>query len=141
MFELDHRLAGSRFAKQENIMIIPVQLHHHAIPILLVEGMHPFQLITLVGMLPKTMYRYRVPFSRHRTKLNFNYITAENSTMLLSIWEKESFFAPADIVIAGSGLVGLWSAYYLKKKAPRLSITVVERGLIPSGASTRNAGF
>ncbi len=61
--------------------------------------------------------------------------------MTLSIWEKESFFAPADIVIAGSGLVGLWSAYYLKKKAPSLSITVVERGLIPMGASTRNAGF
>ena len=59
----------------------------------------------------------------------------------LSVWEKESFFAPADIIIAGSGLVGLWSAYYLKKHAPSLSITIVERGLIPSGASTRNAGF
>lgn len=59
----------------------------------------------------------------------------------LSIWEQESFFAPADIIIAGSGFVGLWSAYYLKKKAPKLSITVLERGLIPTGASTRNAGF
>lgn len=59
----------------------------------------------------------------------------------LSIWEKESFFAPADIIIVGSGLVGLWSAYYLKKKAPELNITIVERGLIPTGASTRNAGF
>ena len=59
----------------------------------------------------------------------------------MSIWEKESFFAPADIVVVGSGLVGLWSAFYLKKKAPRLSITIVERGLIPTGASTRNAGF
>jgi glycine/D-amino acid oxidase-like deaminating enzyme len=60
---------------------------------------------------------------------------------MLSIWEKESFFAPADIVIAGSGLVGLWSAYYLKRSAPSLSITIVERGIIPTGASTRNAGF
>jgi len=60
---------------------------------------------------------------------------------LLSVWEKESFFAPADIVIAGSGLVGLWSAYYLKKAAPSLSITILERGIIPTGASTRNAGF
>jgi len=59
----------------------------------------------------------------------------------LSVWEKESFFAPADIIIAGSGLVGLWSAYYLKKLAPSLSITIIERGLIPTGASTRNAGF
>jgi glycine/D-amino acid oxidase-like deaminating enzyme len=61
--------------------------------------------------------------------------------MNLSVWEKETFFAPADIIIAGSGLVGLWSAYYLKKKHPSLRITIVERGIIPSGASTRNAGF
>jgi glycine/D-amino acid oxidase-like deaminating enzyme len=60
---------------------------------------------------------------------------------LLSVWEKESFFAPADIIIAGSGLVGLWSAYYLKKSAPSLGITIVERGIVPTGASTRNAGF
>lgn len=59
----------------------------------------------------------------------------------LSVWEKESFFAPADIIIAGSGLVGLWSAYYLKKRVPKLNITIVERGIIPAGASTRNAGF
>jgi len=60
---------------------------------------------------------------------------------VLSVWERESFFAPADIVIAGSGLVGLWSAYYLKKSAPHLSVTIVDRGIIPTGASTRNAGF
>jgi len=59
----------------------------------------------------------------------------------LSVWEKESFFAPADVIIAGSGLVGLWSAYYLKKRAPSLTITILERGIIPTGASTRNAGF
>jgi glycine/D-amino acid oxidase-like deaminating enzyme len=59
----------------------------------------------------------------------------------LSVWEKESFYAPADIIIAGSGLVGLWSAYYLKRKHPSLRITIVERGIIPTGASTRNAGF
>ena len=59
----------------------------------------------------------------------------------LSVWEQESFFKPADIIIAGSGLVGLWSAYYLKKHHPSLSITIVDRGIIPTGASTRNAGF
>ena len=59
----------------------------------------------------------------------------------LSIWEKESFFAPADIVIAGGGYTGLWSAWYLKLANPSLSITIVDRGHIPTGASTRNAGF
>lgn len=58
-----------------------------------------------------------------------------------SLWEKESFLSPADILIAGSGFVGLWSAYHLKKKNPRLRITVIDRGYIPTGASTRNAGF
>ena len=61
--------------------------------------------------------------------------------MHISLWEKESFYSPSDIIIAGSGFVGLWSAYYLKKKNPHLSITVVDRGVIPTGASTRNAGF
>jgi gamma-glutamylputrescine oxidase len=58
-----------------------------------------------------------------------------------SIWETESFFAHKDIIIVGSGFTGLWSAYYLKKKFPEKSITILERGLIPSGASSRNAGF
>lgn len=61
--------------------------------------------------------------------------------MHISLWEKESFYAPADVIIIGCGFVGLWSAYYLKKKNPKLSITIIERGTIPSGASTRNAGF
>ncbi|PWT78558.1 MAG: FAD-dependent oxidoreductase [Bacteroidetes bacterium] len=60
---------------------------------------------------------------------------------MFSIWEKESFYAPKDIVIVGSGFVGLWSAYFLKKKDPSLSITIIDRGIIPTGASTRNAGF
>lgn len=59
----------------------------------------------------------------------------------LSVWEKESFFAPKDVIIIGSGLAGMWCAYYLKKKNPRLSVTILDRGIIPTGASTRNAGF
>lgn len=60
---------------------------------------------------------------------------------MFSIWEKETFFAPQDVIIIGSGFVGLWSAFYLKKKHPKLKVTVVDRGVIPAGASTRNAGF
>jgi gamma-glutamylputrescine oxidase len=58
-----------------------------------------------------------------------------------SIWETESFFAPRDFIIVGSGFTGLWSAYYLKKRYPGKSVLILERGLIPSGASSRNAGF
>jgi glycine/D-amino acid oxidase-like deaminating enzyme len=60
---------------------------------------------------------------------------------MISIWEKESFFRSQDVIIVGSGFVGLWSALYLKKKKPNLKITIVDRGVIPTGASTRNAGF
>jgi gamma-glutamylputrescine oxidase len=59
----------------------------------------------------------------------------------VSIWEKESFFAPKDFIVIGSGFTGLWSAYYLKKRYPNKSVLILERGLIPSGASSRNAGF
>ena len=60
---------------------------------------------------------------------------------MLSVWEKETFYSPQDIIIIGSGFVGLWSAFYLKKRNPKLKITIVDRGIIPTGASTRNAGF
>ena len=59
----------------------------------------------------------------------------------MSIWEQESFFAPQDIIIIGSGLVGLWCALELKLKNPSAKITILEKGIIPTGASTRNAGF
>lgn len=59
----------------------------------------------------------------------------------VSIWEKETFYAPQDVIIIGSGFVGLWCAFYLKKKNPKRKITILDRGFIPTGASTRNAGF
>ena len=59
----------------------------------------------------------------------------------LSIWERESFFSTQDVIIIGSGFTGLWSALHLKLLHPQLKVTILERGLIPTGASTRNAGF
>jgi gamma-glutamylputrescine oxidase len=58
-----------------------------------------------------------------------------------SIWEKQTFFAHQDIIIVGSGFAGLWCALKLVEKKPGCRITILERGLIPTGASTRNAGF
>jgi gamma-glutamylputrescine oxidase len=58
-----------------------------------------------------------------------------------SVWEKDIFYNHKDVIIVGSGFVGLWSAYYLKKIKPHWNIVVLERGIIPTGASTRNAGF
>lgn len=46
-----------------------------------------------------------------------------------------------DVLIVGAGIVGLSTAIHLKKQAPSLRVTVIERGPLPSGASTKNAGF
>ena len=61
--------------------------------------------------------------------------------MTTSIWEKESFFKHQDIIIVGSGFAGLWSAFFLSRKHKKAKITIIEKEPIPTGASTRNAGF
>ena len=61
--------------------------------------------------------------------------------MAISVWEQSTYFAPKDLVIVGCGFVGLWTAYEAIHQNPKLQITILERGIIPSGASTRNAGF
>lgn len=59
---------------------------------------------------------------------------------VLSYWERESFFN-YDVIIIGSGIVGLNAAIHLKKSAPSLKIALLESGFLPTGASTKNAGF
>ena len=59
---------------------------------------------------------------------------------MLSIWERNELIH-YDHIIIGSGIVGLTTAYYVKKKNPSKSVLVLERGLLPTGASTKNAGF
>jgi len=61
--------------------------------------------------------------------------------MQLSYWENKSWFQSVDFTIIGSGIVGLNCALSLRKKFPGAKILVLERGLLPSGASTKNAGF
>ncbi len=58
----------------------------------------------------------------------------------LSYWERESFFN-YDVIIIGSGIVGLNAAIHLKKSAPSLKVALLESGFLPTGASTKNAGF
>jgi gamma-glutamylputrescine oxidase len=60
---------------------------------------------------------------------------------MYSYWEQTSFFAKQDIIIIGSGFVGLWTAIELQQKNPHYKITIVDKGILPTGASTKNAGF
>jgi gamma-glutamylputrescine oxidase len=59
---------------------------------------------------------------------------------MLSYWEKQSLLN-YDVIIIGSGIVGLSTAVSLKEKMPASRILVLERGILPTGASTKNAGF
>lgn len=59
---------------------------------------------------------------------------------MLSYWEQQSFLRYDHIVI-GAGITGLSTAIELKEANPRASVLVLERGLLPTGASSRNAGF
>src|ERR1044072_4871226 len=59
----------------------------------------------------------------------------------LSFWERDRYFSNLDVVIAGSGIVGLNAALYLKERNPKLNILIAEQGALPSGASTKIAGF
>jgi hypothetical protein len=60
---------------------------------------------------------------------------------MLSFWEKDVFLKKYDVIIIGAGFSGLWLAYFLKKYQPKLEITILEAGILPTGASTKNAGF
>lgn len=59
----------------------------------------------------------------------------------LSFWEKQSFFEEIDFVVIGAGIVGYSAAINLKRKYPAAKIVILERGYLPTGASSKNAGF
>jgi glycine/D-amino acid oxidase-like deaminating enzyme len=46
-----------------------------------------------------------------------------------------------DVAIIGAGYTGLWTAYYLKRQAPELSVAIVEAQTAGFGASGRNGGW
>ncbi len=59
----------------------------------------------------------------------------------LSFWEKVTYLKDIDFLVIGSGIVGLCTALSLRKRNNRAKIVVLERGYLPTGASTKNAGF
>ncbi len=57
-----------------------------------------------------------------------------------SLWEHDSFLK-YNYIIIGSGITGLSAACSLLEHQAHARVLILERGLLPSGASTRNAGF
>ena len=64
-----------------------------------------------------------------------------SSKPTISFWEKEVFLKNIDLIIIGSGIVGLTAAIEFNRLNPAKKIVILERGSFPSGASTKNAGF
>lgn len=60
-------------------------------------------------------------------------------TVTSSPWEDE--LLSYDVVVVGAGLIGLSSAIEIAERNRSTRIAILERGLVPTGASTRNAGF
>jgi len=61
--------------------------------------------------------------------------------MQLSYWEIKNWFTNVDYTIVGSGIVGLHTALRLRERFPESKILILEKGMLPEGASTKNAGF
>ncbi len=58
-----------------------------------------------------------------------------------SYWEAKYFWHPANYVLVGGGITGLCTSIFLKRARPKARVVLLERGAIPTGASTKNAGF
>ncbi len=58
-----------------------------------------------------------------------------------SFWETQTYFTDIDLIVVGSGIVGLNAAINYKEKYKNAKIVILERGILPHGASTKNAGF
>ena len=61
--------------------------------------------------------------------------------MNLSYWEYKTWLSNIDFAIVGSGITGLSCALHLNNRYPNAKILVLEKGILPQGASTKNAGF
>lgn len=58
-----------------------------------------------------------------------------------SHWERDIWLDNIDVAIIGGGIVGLSAALHLKNSKPNLRVHILERSIIGTAASTRNAGF
>jgi gamma-glutamylputrescine oxidase len=61
--------------------------------------------------------------------------------MELSYWEEQVYFTNVQLTVIGGGIVGLAAAIHYKNSNPDAKVLVLERGILPNGASSKNAGF
>jgi len=59
---------------------------------------------------------------------------------MLSYWEQKNFL-DYDLIVVGAGFTGLSAAIHFKSLRKKAKVLVLDRGVFPTGASTKNAGF
>jgi gamma-glutamylputrescine oxidase len=64
-----------------------------------------------------------------------------NKNINYSYWELKQYFTEFDLIVVGAGIVGLSTAISYINKNKKAKILILERGVLPNGASTKNAGF
>ena len=64
-----------------------------------------------------------------------------NAPQTYSYWETKEWLQPPDLLIVGGGIVGASTALFYKDKYPEHDVKILDKGMMPEGASTRNAGF
>ena len=58
----------------------------------------------------------------------------------ISFWEKK-WLADYDYAVIGAGIVGCFAALKIASENKNAKVALIERGILPLGASTKNAGF
>lgn len=58
-----------------------------------------------------------------------------------SYWETKAYLQAFDLIVIGAGIVGLSTAIAFKQKNKTANVLILEKGQLPLGASTKNAGF
>jgi ribulose 1,5-bisphosphate synthetase/thiazole synthase len=71
--------------------------------------------------------------------LNVNFPMSQNQILNHSYWELNHYFKTFDLIIVGSGIVGLSAAISYKERHKKATVLVLEKGILPDGASTKNA--
>jgi glycine/D-amino acid oxidase-like deaminating enzyme len=75
-----------------------------------------------------------------KPQVNQPTLKIKSSSLMLSYWEQKNFLA-YDLIVVGAGFTGLSAAIHFKKNHKKANVLVLDRGVFPSGASTKNAGF
>lgn len=78
------------------------------------------------------------PLSRHPRSLSLWHDTAGDDWVPR---DRLSGDLRADVAVVGAGLTGLWTAYYLLREDPTLTVVVLEKEVAGFGASGRNGGW